>query len=1065
MVLGRAAVLGPTSDAGTAPPASGSESAADLFGRSAELAELHAALDGARAGRAGAVLLAGDAGIGKSRLAAELAAHAAAAGTTVVVGRCLDTGPAPLPYLPFSEVLAGLPIGPAELVADRPALGGLVPGDAPAPDAARGDRDLDRAAVFDAVAGALRAAAQDAPLLVVLEDLHWADGSSRELLSYLLARLGSQPLLVLATYRADDLHRRHPLRRTLAELVRLPPVRRMELGPLRSGAVLELVRARAAASATGLGDDVLHRIADRSGGNAFYAEEMVSAGRAELPDALADVLLTRLDQLSEAARAVLQVASLAERRIPHDLLQEAAGLPADELAAGLREAVSHHVLVPVRPGDEGADAYAFRHALLREAVYDDLLPGERVRLHGRLAELLAGRDRPGTAAELARHAVAAHDLPRALAASVRAAREAERRHGPAEALVHAERALELWAAVPDPEGVAGLPESVLTGDAAWAASGSGDPDRGIALGLRAVRVADEREGHRARADTRVRYALRLLDHGSGPVRSAEATEAAAAAVELLADEAPGPERAWAHAALARVLLTADHAEPAWEHARAALDAVRAADPADWTAAERRDLTAAHADALATLAFCTQREGDPARARDLLADAAALAEASGNRAVELRTVWSRGVSFLEDSLLDAAATEFDDGWRRAVRYGLSWAGYGLEFALVRVRVAFQRGDWDTAADLAGVADPAVPVRVAGVLPAAGALVTMARGDLDGAEELIAALAEQPGPRSFDQLALLLGIVGTEAARWRGDPGLAARRARSTVDELRRDDPGHLVLIMVSALGAAAYPDLAAAARASGAPDAEARTAAAEMVASAESATERGLPRGSGLGAEGRAWLARVHAEAGRARGMPDPDAWTPVVETFAGYGDDYRAAEARYRRAAAYLERAARGGAAGTRAAAGDRRAAAEDLAAAAATAARLGARPLATAVAELSARAGEPTGVPPTGTGATGAAAATGGSAAAGGAAAAGGSGDAAGAAAELRPTPLTPREQAVLQQVAYGLTNRAIGERLYISEKTVSVHLSRAMTKLGASGRAEAVSVAHARGLLPPHR
>lgn len=401
-----------------APPAPGA-----LVGREEELAGLRTDLDAARAGRAAAVLLAGDAGIGKSRLVAALAAEAVAAGGRVAVGRCLDAGDAALPYLPFSEVLAALP-GDAGTV--RPALRGLLPG--PAGDPAPAGWDVGRLQVFDAVAGALREAAATDPLVVVLEDLHWADRSSRELLSYLLARLGSQRLLVLATYRTDDLHRRHPLRATLAELVRLPAVRRAVLSPLPDDAVLELVRDRSAGPG-GTDEATLRRIAARSEVNAFYAEELVAAGSDGLPGGLADLLLTRLDRLSTPAREVLRVASLAERRIPHDLLRDAAELSPGELDAGLREAVSHHVLVPV-PGDRG-EAYAFRHALLRKAVHDNLLPGERVRLHGRLAGLLADReDEPGVAAELARHAMAAHDLPRALAASVRAAREADRRHGP-----------------------------------------------------------------------------------------------------------------------------------------------------------------------------------------------------------------------------------------------------------------------------------------------------------------------------------------------------------------------------------------------------------------------------------------------------------------------------------------------------------------------------------------------------------------------------------------------------------------------------------------------------------
>ncbi|WFG44503.1 ATP-binding protein [Pseudonocardia alni] len=505
----------------------------ELVGRADELAGLLRDLDAARAGRARAVLLAGEAGIGKSRLATALGRAAAGAGAQVVVGRCLDAGGAALPYLPFSEVLDALARAGTAL---RPVLHGLLPGAAEAPRPAAGDGDSGRLQVFDAVAGAVRDAAATAPLLVVLEDLHWADRSTRELLAFLLARLGSQRLLVLGTYRSDDLHRRHPLRASLAELVRLPAVRRVELGPLTPDAVLALVRARAATG--GVDEATLHRIAARREGNAFYAEELVAAGSDGLPGGLADVLLTRLDRLGGPAREVLRVASLAERSIPHDLLRDAAELSAADLEAGLREAVSHHLLVP--DPAPGAESYAFRHALLREAVHDDLLPAERVRLHARLTALLAGRaDDPGVAAALARHALAAHDLPRALAASVRAAEEAHRRHGPAEMLAHAERALELWSAVEDPERLTGVSESALTREAAWAASASGDPERGIALGARAVRVADLGEDPHARAETRRHYAMRLLDSGA---RVDAAVAAATEAVELLAGARPARSR-------------------------------------------------------------------------------------------------------------------------------------------------------------------------------------------------------------------------------------------------------------------------------------------------------------------------------------------------------------------------------------------------------------------------------------------------------------------------------------------------------------------------------------------
>ncbi|PKB30984.1 putative ATPase [Pseudonocardia alni] len=995
----------------------------ELVGRADELAGLLRDLDAARAGRARAVLLAGEAGIGKSRLATALGRAAAGAGAQVVVGRCLDAGGAALPYLPFSEVLDALARAGTAL---RPVLHGLLPGAAEAPRPATGDGDSGRLQVFDAVAGAVRDAAATAPLLVVLEDLHWADRSTRELLAFLLARLGSQRLLVLGTYRSDDLHRRHPLRASLAELIRLPAVRRVELGPLTPDAVLALVRARAATG--GVDEATLRRIAARSEGNAFYAEELVAAGSDGLPGGLADVLLTRLDRLGGPAREVLRVASLAERSIPHDLLRDASELSAAELEAGLREAVSHHLLVP--DPAPGAESYAFRHALLREAVHDDLLPAERVRLHARLTALLAGRDDdPGVAAALARHALAAHDLPRALAASVRAAEEAHRRHGPAEMLAHAERALELWSAVEDPERLTGVSESALTREAAWAASASGDPERGIALGARAVRVADLGEDPHARAGARRHYAMRLLDSGA---RVDAAVAAATEAVELLAGGPPGTEPAWAHAVLARAHLNADHAEPAWSHARASLAVARAvhdtAPPAEGSAAYR-DLSAVCADALITLAFCARMEGDPQAARDRLAGASSLAAASGNRVVELRTVWNRGVSFIEDGLLDAAADELAEGARRAAAYGLLWGGYGLEFRIAQVRVDVQRGEWDAAVRTAADVDPTLPLRVTGQLAVAGALVGVARGDLDGAEELLSVLATEPPVH--DQAALLQGVVGAESARWRGDAALAVDRVATALGVLRAEYPHHLGELALCALGAAARADLAEAARTAGDPaGAEAHAGAAAGLADEAALTaERGLPRGTAVGPEGRAWLARARAEAARAHGEAAPQVWDAVVETFAGYGDGYRAAEARWRRAEALLGRAHRGGP-GTDGEA-DRRAAAEDLAVAATGADRLGARPLAEAVAALRLRAGDggPRPAPPSG---------------------AGGS-------------PLTPREHAVLELVAHGLTNRAVGERLFISEKTVSVHLSRAMAKLGASGRAEAVALAHSRGLLTP--
>ena len=306
----------------------------------------------------------------------------------------------------------------------------------------------------------------------MLEDVHWADRSSRDLLRYLLARLVDEPVAVVASYRADDLHRRHPLRPLLAELVRLPGVERIELAPLPDADVGALVRGLAAPSG-GLPESTVDDVVARAEGNAFYAEELLAAGLhgEALPLGLTDVLLARVEQRSPAAQQVLRIAAVAGRRVRHELVAAVGGLATGELEEALAEAVHHHLLVV---SDDGR--YRFRHALLREAVLADLLPGERVRLHAvdrRVPGRDAGRGHGGRARaprpREQRPARRVQRLPRGGGGRLR------RSGAPAEQLQHLEAALALWPAVPDAAERAGRDQVALlleTAAAARARSGS-----------------------------------------------------------------------------------------------------------------------------------------------------------------------------------------------------------------------------------------------------------------------------------------------------------------------------------------------------------------------------------------------------------------------------------------------------------------------------------------------------------------------------------------------------------------------------------------------------------------
>ena len=405
--------------------------------------------------------------------------------------------------------------------------------------------------LFERLLALLERLAERAPVLLVVEDLHWSDRSTRDLLAFLVRNLRDAGVVLLMTYRSDELHRRHPLLPFLAELDRSGRVERIDL---RRFDGVELAAQLHAINGRDVEPALVDSIHARSHGNPFFAEELLCSARetgtAELPPTLRDVLLARVARLSDATQEVLRVASAAGQHVDPGLLVDAAGIEAESLYAALREAVGQHVLVPeTGAGDEH---YAFRHALLQEAIYDDLLPGERTRLHAAFARSLeqarAGGD-DTRLAELAWHWYAAHDLPRAFDASLAAAGAAEARYAFPEALAHYERALELWDQVPDPETRAGRDRVDLLAAAAGVARFT-DPTRAVDNARAALALVDA-EAEPVRAGLLYE---RLGRYAWIAGRGAASIEAHRTAVSLIPADPPSAARARVLAGLAAILM-------------------------------------------------------------------------------------------------------------------------------------------------------------------------------------------------------------------------------------------------------------------------------------------------------------------------------------------------------------------------------------------------------------------------------------------------------------------------------------------------------------------------------
>ncbi len=969
-----------------------------LIGRDAELKEI-ASLLGVRP-RAGegtdgsdprAVLLSGDAGVGKTRLLTELRDLATADGWQVFAGHCLDFGDSALPYLPFSEVLgrmaAALPDVVDTAAGLHPALSRLQPGRRVLSSHEEGEPSaLDRADLFEAVHELLEEAAKKAPVLLVVEDAHWADHSTRDMLSFLFSRPFDGPVAVVASYRSDDLHRRHPLRAQVAEWSRLRGVERLQLQPLQAADVRSLISELHAA----LGAEEVDDIVDRAEGNAFFVEELVGAAAGPgrwVPAELADVLLVRLDRLDETARQVARAASVAGRRVSHDMLAAAAGLDSAALDTGLRGAVETNVLVADERG------YAFRHALLGEAVYDDLLPGERVRLHAAYAEALSSGTAAGTAAELARHARLALDLATALTASIRAGDEASAVGGPDEAAHHYQQALEL---LTDPERARDVDVSKLVVKAVESLTASGHPIRAAALATEQL--------DRLPADAPDEWRARMLAARADAMVMTETLEdPAEVSAEALALVPHGfPQlRAKVLALHARIQSAMRRDQ---EAQAAGLEALEIA--------EKLDLTELASDAITTLSGL-KRTGPKEGLRVALTEAVAKAEAAGAVEVELRGRVLLGRSYQDWAEFAETERWFRSAIDRGRAAGLPWAPWSFDARWHLAWVYRTRGDWDEVLELTDVSGEEPPSLARALLDTLRATVELARG-----EDVAGLLADLRRHWHKDGLLPIhASPMEMELAGRRGDAAGVLSSYDDAVETITRIwHPWFTARIRLAAVAigelARVMPQLPAAERPTYVEHAD------RLQADGHTVLERYTDPKDSWGPEGRAWVKRLDAEALRVHWLagaePPPgevlvSTWQEAASLTEEFGDVYELA--RLRVVLAGIQRAV-GDTAAARAVGDLARSAAHDL----------GAQPL---LDDLRSIGSAP-------------------------ARAAAGASDA-----------LTPREAEILGLVAEGRSNGEIGRQLFISAKTVSVHVSNILAKLGAAGRTEAAAIARRRGML----
>ncbi|MFI5911026.1 AAA family ATPase [Dactylosporangium sp. NPDC051541] len=983
-----------------------------FVGRDSELAQLEASLADAVANRPATVMLGGEAGVGKSRLLRRFVevARGERYGAFVLVGRCMDLAGGAVPYAPLVDALRRARAGGAEALSlggsAYTALSGLIAdftGEQPAVGAtAPGGSQLQ---VFGAVMRLLEQVGEQAPVVLIFEDVHWADPSTLDLVAFLTQAKSAERLLLVCSHRTNDRHGNARLATLLAEPQFGLSTTPIELGRFSRDELRAFLTAAGPAVPSRSEVDQYFQL---SQGNPLFAAELLrtgataAPGAASVPERLRAIVLSRYQELSPDAQQLMRVAAAAGQRIGGPLLMATSGLPPQRLLEALRECVDGHALVV----DRADGSYVFWHALLREAVYEDrILPLERALLHARMAEAISADNDLGQVAGLTAKAALAYHWYQAgrkreaLAAAIDAAEAAVDARAYHEALLLYRRAVELWPKVAERDRP-GVEWTRLLTDAADAARWAG----AVAYAVTLIEAALTAEPG---AELWERLGSYRWEAGDYP-GSAEAYERAAALME-------GRPGGTVMARVRNGQATAALHDDRCTEARDLADTARAmAAEADDRATESRALGIAGL-ALALL-------GEPEEGVERLRESIRIAQAIEHLEHLFRGYANLGVALEIAGRLRESVDIAIEGRNHAKRLRLDRAKQGAVLANNAAATLVLLGQWDEALDIIVEELADRPVSETLFLRLTLADIQVARGQFDAARATLGEIGGQASPR----FGGLRAVCAAELAYWERRP---ATEVLARVDEglaALEGAQNPAVRLQLYAAGLRARADESDAGFRPGSPGSRepARGHAAELLRRAEAEATpvaRALP-------EVRALMAWCEAERDRAAGIATPELWAAVAAAWDEFGRPYPATYARWRAALTAWQKQ-------------DRRTVRGYCRQALATADDLRARPLVARLEELAKAAGfDPRPRDPEATTApTGQA-----------------------AAPARPPNPLTPRQREVLLLVERPLSDRKIALELGLSVKTVNRHVSDAITKIdGAADRQDAVRIARQRGYL----